>query len=289
MLDYLLRVEYLGENPFHALLNGHIFMETTGFVSSSQAILAAPFFVEGENCLRIVGGKMSSKGELEGIKLPNMEISISKITSLEGETETQIENFTFNNADGSNADVVTDDDDRESCEILFSSPSKIDNTSFFNDCTKVNAEEDLLDVELQKMQKIAAELHSEFTKSEYDPILEKSRIRILNDAERMEWSYAEIKNLNLNTLQKIKKRGIAYSLESDKQFVFCPSCDGKIWRIGVMESPRAAQELQEAIKMLPAALPPFEYELFQSKFTNNSATCMRTYIASIDGVYSIVR
>lgn len=284
MKDYVFNFEYTGGKAFHALLNGHIFMDAPGYVSGMQTFFCATFLVSGENTLRIVGGKMSAKGELEGKNLPEMDICLACITSFSDNAVIPLQTFSV-----SNDTVEKDDSERESCDITFSSPANYDCTKRFSSFVKLNADEEMINNELRKMKQFAYTLYTSLLDENFDYIAKKSHIKIDDMLEFSELTHHDMKIAYIRSLRKIKDQGMGCIIESEDQFVFCPSCDGKIWKIGVMNSSEQAKSIQDAIKMLPAALPPFEYELFQSRLMNNSGIKIPLYIALSDENYCIVR
>lgn len=78
-------------------------------------------------------------------------------------------------------------------------------------------------------------------------------------------------------------------LKDDDQLVFMPNCDGKLWRVGVMETPEAGRALMQKVAMLPRAGAKCDRELLSVRTGESARVEIPIYIGKIDGKFYIVR
>lgn len=286
MPEYVLGFEYAGGKGFRGFLNEHILFDTPGFAATIRRSVITAFLKQGDNSITVQAGSMTSSAELTGTKLPDMHVLLRKIHYF-GDNGTILEQYEIaRNDDGGDIEKV---DDRETLQWTFSNPCDMDFDRRLSQCTQCNPDEDTFLTYRASMVEFAQRLREQFLADNMEHIKKVSSIRLTDDGPRMNGDIPRIEQEYVEALKEIKKIGMGYDLQDERQLVFLPTCGGKLWYMGVMDDPAKGQAMQEAVAMLPAALPNVDYDFFQSRLSEGSGARLPCYLAFIGGACSIVR
>ena len=188
-------------------------------------------------------------------------------------------------------DVVNSGNSLRECvyTLTFENPSEIDNSAFFSQSVRCNDTPARFVEYYPQMREFAVEVHKNLAAGRIGKIIDAAEPLLKAFAQAQGVSLAKAEDGLEEALEDISDEGLAYELKTPDQFVFLPTCQGRLWRVGVMDSPEAARLIMEEVKDKPAALPAYDYELAAGKSSSGLSRILPLYIALIDGKWAIVR
>ena len=173
--------------------------------------------------------------------------------------------------------------------LTFKNPSSIDNSELFTQAAHCNDTPERFAEYYPQMREFAAEAHKNLATERIGKIIDVAG-PLLNAMEQTEgFSLSKAEADLEKTLKDISGEGLGYELKTPDQFVFLPTCRGRLWLVGVMDNPEAAQKIMEEVKHKPAALPAYDHQLAAGKSSGGLSRILPLYIAFIDGKWAIVR
>lgn len=286
---YCVKVDYAAGTPFRGFFNNFLFDGISARIPSTYKFFCGSFFIKGQNSVTIAWGPMP--GEIGwdpeaalSDELP--EFSVSLVSSAEfGGEETLIFEKTFTPDDVVEADGVR----LPAYRAVFDNPTSLDFSYLLVDGVRCNKSEELLRMTLARMRKFCRSVYDNLRSGSVAEIVKSSEIRLGDDAKSQK---TDIKSLSYeyeDVLSQISGTGLAYKLKRDEQIVLLPTCEGRLWRMVIIESPEEAEEIMNSIGMLPHAIIDFDFDLIQTKRDEGFSVKLPSYIAEVGGSFRIVR
>ncbi len=287
MQDYIIGCSYDGLKGFRLFINDHIFFDAPGAISSDMNFIVTPFLRAGKNIIRVIGGSMALSHELEGEKIPNMDITLRKIEYF-GDNSNILKKYTLKQEDDTGD--ITEEDGRQVLEWSIDNESDYNYEERFSTFQICNENEDIFkEYYLKKMREFARAMYAAIAGGTVAPIVENSTVKLEDDSLRGYGDFVAVKSIYEDALKNIASKRPMCTVKDERQFIFSPSCSGKLWRVGIMSTAQRGMALQDAVSMLPAALPRFDSELFATAWKEKHTTFLPTYIAFVNDQCSIVR
>lgn len=272
---------------FQAFFNNYLFAENTGGTSFSNGFIANDFFVKGENTVTFIAKPAVAEPNTQYNPPLNEDtvvftVGVSSRKGNAGEWTTHVSKEFVAREGKKKGDMLL-------FSLSFDNPSALDNTALLTESPRCNDTPERFAEYHPKMRAFAEEMYTAVKRRNTRAVIAASSRLISDDAKNSGDSPEKITAMVTEAVKDIGSSGLEYTLESPDQFVFLPTCEGRLWRVGVMKTPEDGKKMMEEVRYLPHAIRRYDYQLFNGKRDGGLARILPVMIAFPDGKCRIVR
>jgi hypothetical protein len=280
-MDYVVEVFYSSGQGFSCLFNNHLFAEINGYAGSLQRFYCNAFFIRGKNS---VSFDMKIIDENQPPPAPGIKIAIRRHTVF-GDVGTLLFEKEFTPSDG----IINRDKKTITYSIVFENPITQDFSDILYGTPVCNDTRESFLANYQAMQTFSRDVYRYFQSDNISKIMELSERRIRDDVLSGAKNERELSEEYRSVLVAVQEEKLGYAISSPDQYIFLPTCGGRLWRVAVMKEEDSARKIMDDVWSLPHALPSFDYELIQSASDGGLSQLLPSYIALMNGKFAIVR
>lgn len=259
---YIVEIFYPAGTPFRAFFNNHLFTKQNAFARSVSRFSCEVFWVAGENVITIAWGAIPGEKEWS-VETPVPDAPELFFQLVRTPKYGEQGKILFSKK-LSHDDVAKYKGTKiPAYRLVLPNPTPADYSGLMYASTVCNQNEGAFQVYISKMRVFAFEIYKSLIEKNFNYIISNATPLIM---ARAEWdgSVSDTTAEFLSALKDIVSDGLAYSINDMQRFVFLPSCDGRLWRVGVMKTPKVAQEIMSRVSLLSSALEDYDHDLIQS-------------------------
>jgi hypothetical protein len=286
---YIIDIFYSAGTPFRAFFNNHLFANIAAYERSAVRFPCHPYFIKGINTITISWGE---------IPIDNTGNNSQK--SVENGPEFAVRLRTKNDWADDGRILFEKEMSPEYIAkykgnkipayiISFANPSKVAFDNLFFESVVCNNTEDEFQVYLNRMRTFSSAIYESILRGSQQKILDSAKTAISDGSLAAGISKEVFLSQFRDILQEISHDGIGYSVSSPRQFIFLPTCGGRLWRAGFMQDEDKAQKIISETSNKPHALIKYDKDLIQSKPDGGLSQKIPLFLAFPDGQCEIVR
>jgi hypothetical protein len=280
-MDYVIEVFYSAGQRFLCLFNNHLFADINGYAGSIQRFYCNAFFIKGKNT---VSFEWHIPDENQTAQAPGIKMAIRRHNSFLDDGTLLFEKE-FTPADY----ILNREKSTIRYGIAFENPIAQDFSDILYGTPVCNDTREVFLANYRMMREFGQDIYMCFKNDKLAKIVELSQRRIMDDAVAGSKSRMTQLEEYRSALLDIQREKLGYELISSEQFIFLPTCGGRLWRVAVMKDAGVAQKIMDEVWSLPHALTFFDYELIQGTSDGGLSQQLPSYIALMDGKFAIVR
>lgn len=286
---YLVDIFYSAGSPFRAFFNNHLFADVPAYERSAVRLPCHPFFVKGNNTITIAWGEIPVDNTGKDIE-EFLENGPEFIVQLRAKTDWGDDGRILWTREMSSKDITKYKGKKiPAYMVTFENPTTIAFDSLLTESVICNETKEEFTKYFIKMREFSSYIYRCLLEGAHNEVLKRSKTAIKDGALAFGKSEADFLSGYRTALEEIRADGLGYKLNSLDQFVFLPTCGGRLWLVGFMHEEKSAQEAIAETCMRPHAIIRYDKDLIHGEHSGGLSQKIPIFIGFPNGECEIVR